>query len=176
MEDVDNARKINFDDVKDPSSPLYADISIGEWTSSDAVPTSTKTSMINLYCQKRRCQEEKELVLNEVKCLEAFLSNEILKLNDAADSLRQLTDRKSLGTLNLLLVKRLHIAYELTALHRTWSFTDDICIDLGLVIELMGSSLDVHDSVDIFDEHSDHSFDICAETDCEEDFSDDDFA
>jgi hypothetical protein len=108
---------IEFDDAKDPSSSIYENEELRVESTHSSIPESTKKMIINLYCVKKRCEEEKILLQEEVKRLDLYLQKECSILSDCITSLDyEESSYTNMGLICVLKTKHCTLSQELTKL------------------------------------------------------------
>ncbi|KAK3716896.1 hypothetical protein QZH41_017010 [Actinostola sp. cb2023] len=101
----DGQDDIAFNDVKDPSSDVYANLSL-ELPRHD-IPYSVRKRIIELDCLKKRCEEENSMVNVEMKRLVSFYETQITLISSHLDQLNSRTASPySSGLINLLLTNK----------------------------------------------------------------------
>jgi len=127
----DGQDDIAFNDVKDPSSDVYANLSL-ELPRHD-IPYSVRKRIIELDCLKKRCEEENSMVNVEMKRLVSFYETQITLISSHLDQLNSRTASPySSGLINLLLTLKTHHTQHLLFLKDAWKeFLDvhvgDLC-------------------------------------------------
>ena len=114
-----SGKTIGFDEVKDPCSSLYYTEG-GTDAPAGAIPSDFRGKIINLYCMKRRCEEELEMLSQEMERLENFLVSKIEMVESAVQTLASDTDRFSSGMRSMVLNIRAATLKELVVLQKKW--------------------------------------------------------
>lgn len=113
-----NAKRLSFDDIKDPGGMVYGPALTPE---SSEVPASTRAKLIDLYCLKKRCKEEVVMVQEEMARLESFYSAEVGRIDQICENLgSDSTDKRSDGLRCMLLTYRASVNLQLKSLGRCW--------------------------------------------------------
>ena len=86
---VHDSPRILYDDAKDPRSSIYGPAVQQE---GDTVQALIRRQIIDQFCLQTRCQEELDLLKEEMNRLVSFLQNEIRLLDETVDSLLPDTD------------------------------------------------------------------------------------
>ena len=102
---TENETEVTFADVKDPCSPLYDPMIPTGHQLHTSVPLSERKRIVNLYCMKKRCEEEKVLLVEEVKRLADFYENEKSIIERNISSLQSSSTVNDIGLVCLLKTK-----------------------------------------------------------------------
>ena len=79
----DDVPQILYDDAKYPRSSIYSEVQ----EEGDAVPALVRSQIIDLSCLHNRCQEELELLKEEMNRLVSFLQNEVRLIDESVNAL-----------------------------------------------------------------------------------------
>ena len=114
---ADDLTRIRFEDAKDPKSSIYS----AAQDDGDTVPTLIRRQMIDLFCLQNRCQEELDLLHEEMIRLVSFLENEIRFIDESVDGLLPNTDTPfNAGLIACLKRKRLIHSNHISSLLSLW--------------------------------------------------------
>lgn len=109
--------QILYDDAKDPRSSIYSEVQ----EEGDTVPALVRRQIIDLFCLHNRCQEELELLKEEMNRLVSFLQNEIRLIDESVEALLPLTDNPlNAGMITCLKKKRMIHCNHISSLLRLW--------------------------------------------------------
>ena len=115
---ADDLPRILYEDAKDPRSSIYGSAVQEE---EDTVPTLIRRQIIDQFCLQNRCQEELDLLREEMNRLVSFLQNEIRFLDESVDSLLPDTDTPfNAGLIACLKRKRMIHCNHISSLLSLW--------------------------------------------------------
>ena len=110
--------RILYDDAKDPRSSIYGPAAQG---GGDTVPALIRRQIIDQFCLQNRCQEELDLLKEEMNRLVSFLQNEIRFIDETVDSLLPDTDTPfNAGLIACLKRKRMFHSNHISSLLSLW--------------------------------------------------------
>lgn len=113
----DDALKILYEDAKDPTSSIYSEVE----EERDTVPALVRRQIIDLSCLHNRCQEELDLLKEEMNRLVSFIQNEIRLIDESVDALLPHTDTPlNAGLIACLKKKRMIHCNHISSLLRLW--------------------------------------------------------
>ena len=118
---ADDLPRILYEDAMDPRSSIYSAIQ----EEGDTLPALIRRQMIDLFCLQNRCQEELDLLKEEMNRLVSFLQNKIRFIDESVDALLRDTDTPfNAGLIACLKRKRMihcnHISSLLSLWGRIW--------------------------------------------------------
>lgn len=109
--------QILYDDAKDPKSSIYSEVQ----EEGDTVPALVRRQIIDLFCLHNRCQEELELLKEEMNRLVSFLQNEIRLIDESVDAYLPYTDNPlNAGVIACLKKKRMIHCNHISSLLLLW--------------------------------------------------------
>lgn len=110
--------RILYEDAKDPRSSIYGPAVQQE---GDTVPALIRRQIIDQFCLQSRCQEELDLLKEEMNRLVSFLQNEIRLIDETVDSLVPVTDTPfNAGLIACLKRKRMIHCNHISSLLSLW--------------------------------------------------------
>ena len=109
--------RILYEDAKDPKSCIYSAVQ----EEGDTVPALIRRQMIDLFCLQNRCQEELDLLKEEMNRLVSFLQNQIRFIDESVDALLPDTDTPfNVGLIACLKRKRMIHCNHISSLLSLW--------------------------------------------------------
>lgn len=118
----DDVPRILYDDAKDPRNGIYSEVQ----EDGDTVPAIVRRQIIDLSCLHNRCQEELDLLKEEMNRLVSFLRNEITLIDESVDALLPHTDIPlNAGMVNCLKKKRISHCNHISSLLLLWGGIKD---------------------------------------------------
>ena len=109
--------QILYDDAKDPKSSIYSEVQ----EEGDTVLALVRKQIIDLFCLHNRCQEELELLKEEMNRLVSFLQNEIRLIDESVDAYLPYTDNPlNAGVIACLKKKRMIHCNHISSLLLLW--------------------------------------------------------
>lgn len=129
---VDGKGYLQFNEVKDPSSDVYGSLVLGS-ANNNIIPYSMKKRIVQLYCLKKRCQEEQSLVSIEMDRLISFYQMQSTHISAHVDRLKSASENSehlyTSGLTNLLLSLKSKYTRNLLFLGDAWKDVKVVTVD-----------------------------------------------